>query len=248
LEAVEIEAVYTDGILRARDRKPLEPVTTPPCTPPVDTVKVSPLSADDFVLRIPGLDEGTATLRVIAGQLFTMWSEVTVDVTDGIVHLPEGHLVQAAIHRYGRAPAVPQLGVLSGWGTWTGAMATTVAHDTHNLVVFGRDPVDMAVAANAVIAAGGGIAVASAGSLDAIVELPIAGLLSPLPPEEVADQQRALEVAASRIGVVMDLLPHPVFAVMASSLACLPGPHLTDVGLVDGTTGERVGALVLATA
>jgi adenine deaminase len=46
----------------------------------------------------------------------------------------------------------------------------------------------------------------------------------------------------------MDLLPHPVFAVMASSLACLPGPHLTDVGLVDGTTGERVGALVLATA
>jgi adenine deaminase len=248
LEAVEIEAVYTDGILRARDRKPLEPVTTPPCTPPVDTVKVSPLSADDFVLRIPGLDEGTATLRVIAGQLFTMWSEVTVDVTDGIVHLPEGHLVQAAIHRYGRAPAVPQLGVLSGWGTWTGAMATTVAHDTHNLVVFGRDPVDMAVAANAVIAAGGGIAVASAGSLDAIVELPIAGLLSPLPPEEVADQQRALEVAASRIGVVMDLHPHPVFAVMASSLACLPGPHLTDVGLVDGTTGERVGALVLATA
>jgi adenine deaminase len=248
LAAVEIEAVYTDGVLRARDRVTLEPVATPPCTPPLDTVRVDPVSADDFVLRVPGVVDGTATLRVIAGQLFTAWGEVTVDVVDGAVVLPEGHLLQAAIHRYGRAPAVPQLGVLAGWGTWTGAMATTVAHDTHNLVVFGRDPHDMAVAANAVIAAGGGVAVAAGGEVAAVIELPIAGLLSPLPPEDVAAKQHEVEEAAKAIGVRMDMLPHPVFAVMACSLACLPGPHLTDVGLVDGTTGARVPDLVLATS
>jgi adenine deaminase len=165
---------------------------------------------------------------------------VASTVRDGVAEIPPGHLLQVAVHRYGRFPAEPAWGLLGGWGEWTGAIATTVAHDTHNLVVFGKHPTDMAAAANAVIAAGGGVAVARDGDVVAMIELPVAGLLSPLEPDEVARQQREVEDAALSIGVTSDVLRHPLLVVVFSSLACLPGPHVTDVGLVDGTTGERV--------
>jgi adenine deaminase len=127
-------------------------------------------------------------------------------------------------------------------------VATTVAHDTHNLVVFGRDADDMAVAANTVIASGGGVAVVRDGSLVAAIELPIAGILSPLRAREVADAQRAVQDAAVGVGLTSDtmVVTQPLFQVMLSSLACLPGPHVTDVGLIDGTTGELVATALIS--
>ena len=94
---------------------------------------------------------------------------------------------------------------------WTGAVATTVAHDTHNLVVFGRDPHDMALAANTVIATGGGLAVVRAGEVLAQIALPIAGILSPLPPAELAAVQKTVQDAAIEIGLVRaDAHPAPL--------------------------------------
>lgn len=240
-----VDDVFTDGVHRAHRGELLEPVAEPPALPPLDTVKVAPLSPEEFRFAVP-TDDGPATVRVIAGQLFTAWSETTVEVTGGHADIPEDCLLQVAIHRYGRAPATPRQALLTGWGAWTGAMATTFAHDTHNLVVFGRDPADMAAAANAVVAAGGGMAVATGGQVVELLALPIAGLISPLPAADVAAAQIALETAATAIGVRVDFLPHPMIAVLASSLACLPGPHVTDVGLIDGTTGERIESMVVA--
>jgi adenine deaminase len=135
--------------------------------------------------------------------------------------------------------------LLSGWGDWSGAVATTVAHDTHNLVVFGRDPSDMALAANQVIADGGGVAVTSGGKLVASIALPIAGILSPLSAGEVASLQKDVQDAALSVGLFSPVLTQPLFQVMLSSLACLPGPHLTDVGVIDGTTGELLDSICL---
>ena len=151
------------------------------------------------------------------------------------------------MHRHGRIAPVPHAALLSGWGNWTGAVATTVAHDTHNLVVFGRDPHDMALAANTVIASGGGVAVARGGEVLAHVALPIAGILSPLPAAEVAARAAArCRTRRSRSGSIAPTLTQPLFQVMLSSLACLPGPHVTDVGLIDGTTGEVVATALIA--
>jgi adenine deaminase len=132
-----------------------------------------------------------------------------------------------------------------GWGDWSGAVATTVAHDTHNLVVFGRDPSDMALAANQVIADAGGVAVTSGGKVLASVALPIAGILSPLSAGEVASRQKDVQDAALSVGLFSPVLSQPLFQVMLSSLACLPGPHLTDVGVIDGTTGELLDSICL---
>jgi len=246
LESVRVEDVFSGGRHVATGGRMIADVVEGPSSPPLDTMKLGPVSAADFELRLPGLADGTAELKVVCEPVLTKWGTVTVDVRQGVVQVPPGHILQVAIHRHGRISPTPRAGLISGWGEWTGAVATTVAHDTHNLVVFGVDPVDMAAAANAVIDARGGVAVARGGKVVAIVELPIGGLLSPKPPAEVAEAQRRVQEAATSVGLFSPLLSQPLFQVMVNSLACLPGPHITDLGLVDGSTGEIVESMVVA--
>jgi adenine deaminase len=111
-------------------------------------------------------------------------------------------------------------------------------------VVFGCDPADMAAAANALIACGGGMAVASGGQVRAVLELPVCGLLSDAPAREVAASFAALKRAADAI---VDWQP-PILtfkAVVGASLACNPGPHVTDRGIADGTTGIVYPAAIM---
>jgi adenine deaminase len=251
LEAMTVDDVWTDGRHVASAGQMLAAVVEGPSNPPLDTMRLDRVTRDDFVLRLPGQPDGPVAVRTVAGAVVTEWGQTTVEVRSGVVHeLPAGHVLQVAIHRHGRAPATPAAALLADYvdhtagREWTGAVATTVAHDTHNLVVFGRDPDDMALAALTVIDAGGGIAVTEAGRVIAVIELPIAGLLSPRPAAEVAEAQRATQAAALRIGLHAPTLTQPLFQVLLSSLACLGGPHVTDVGLVDGTTGELVGSLL----
>ena len=244
LRDVRVEDVLFDGRHVASRGELLVDVTEGPCDPPLDTMKVSGVTADDMVIRLD-VPDGVHRVRTIADAVMTRWDEIDVAVTDGVVAVPPGHVVQVSIHRHGRVPATPYAALLAGWGDWTGAVATTVSHDTHNLVVFGRDADDMALAANTVIATGGGVAVASGGDVVASVALPIAGILSPLPAKELATFQRAVQDAAVRIGLVAPTLTQPLFQVMLSSLACIPGPHVTDVGLIDGTTGELVASMLV---
>jgi adenine deaminase len=222
------------------------PVVEGPSDPPFDTMKLAALTPADFVLRLD-VPDGRHRMRVIADAVMTRWDETTVDVHNGVVVVPAGHVVQVTVHRHGRVAPVPHAALLKGWGDWTGAVATTVAHDTHNLVVFGRTVDDMALAANTVIASGGGVAVVAGGEVVASIALPIAGILSPQPAAEVAAAQRTVQDAALGVGLSSDsaVLTQPLFQVMLSSLACLPGPHVTDVGLIDGTTGELVPSALI---
>ena len=246
LAEVSVEDVYTAGRHVASGGRMLRHVASAGGVPPTGTTKLDAMAADDFRLRVPGVRSGTATVRGISGVRFTRLSEFEVEVEEGFAVPPPGCVVQVAVHRHGRIPPVPQVAFVSEWGRWDGAVATTVSHDTHNLVVFGRDPRDMAAAANAVISCGGGVSVAAGGELRAVVELPIAGLLSEHEPDQVADEQRRLEVAAKEVADFSPLYHRPMFQVMAASLACNPGPHLTDVGLADGTSGEMLPTIVSA--
>jgi adenine deaminase len=238
------DEVFFDGRHVASGGELLVDVVEGPSDPPLDTMKLTGVTADDMRVRLD-VPDGVHRVRTLADAVITRWAEAEVTVTDGVVAPPPGHIVQATVHRHGRIPATPHAFLLSGWGDWTGAIATTVAHDTHNLVVFGRDADDMALAANAVIATGGGVAVTSGGELVASIALPVAGILSPLPAKEVAAIQRTVQDAAVRIGLHTPLLSQPLFQVMTSSLACLPGPHVTDLGLIDGDTGELVPSMLL---
>ena len=233
LAGLEVTHVVASGRPEARDGRLLRPIPPPAVALPGSSMHLSALTPDDFTLRASG---ATARLRTVAKPRFTEWGEIAAVVRDSIAELPAGAILMAVIHRHGRADPRPVLGVLEQWGTWRGAIATTVAHDSHNLVVFGRDACDMAAAANALIGCGGGMAVACGGAVEALLPLPVCGLLSDAPAAEVAAGFARLKAAADR---VVDWQP-PLLtfkALTGASLACNPGPHVTDRGIADGSTG-----------
>jgi len=243
LAGFNVAAVVAGGRVVAREGALVAPISAPGCDPLAGSVKVPPLSPDDLRPRVPGINSGRAVLRGIRGARFTQWTEAEVAVQAGFAEPPPGWALMAVVHRHGRAAPRPRVALLEDWGVWCGAWAATYAHDSHNLVVFGRDPADMAAAANAVIAAGGGMAVAARGTVRALLELPVAGLLSDAPPAEVARGFQALRAAADAVAEWKP--PYRVFkALFGAALACNAGPHLTDVGLTDGSAGTVVEPLV----
>ncbi|VFS78714.1 Adenine deaminase 2 [Raoultella terrigena] len=164
LDKLQAREVYVAGKLIARNgqlRQPIPPATG--VTPPRDTLQLAPLSADDFILKVGGIHHGVARLRHIRGARFTQWGEVEVQIRDGKVQLPDGFSLIWVKHRHGRHQATPQIALLEGWGELRGAIATSYSHDSHNLVVLGRDAEEMARAANRLIASGGGMALAQRG-------------------------------------------------------------------------------------
>lgn len=244
LTRLTAQQVYVAGKLMAQQGKMLAPLNANPnVTAPRDTLQLQPLVAEDFVLKVPAIRHGKATLRHIKGARFTQWSETTVEVRNGEVQIPQGFSLIWVQHRHGRHQATPQLALLEGWGELRGAIATSYSHDSHNLVVLGRDAVDMAQAANALIACGGGMALSQNGAILAQVAMPIAGMLSDLPAAELAQQFKNLRDLSARIADWEP--PYRVFkAIEGTCLACNAGPHLTDLGLTDGTTRQIVDPLI----
>src|SRR5690606_28085423 len=122
-----------------------------------------------------------------------------------------------------------------------GAVASTWAHDSHNLLVVGRSASDMAAAARWVVERGGGMAAALDGQILAAVHLPVGGIVSPLPVEQVAEQVRAFRAALGQLGFTH---PSPFMALGALTLAVSPELKVTDKGLVDVQEGRIVDLFV----
>ena len=243
LEKLRARQVYVAGKLIARDGAMIEPIVDTILPLPRDTVRLSALADDDFRMKIDNAKHGVARLRHISGARFTQWGEVDAQVRDGVVAIPDGFSLIWVQHRHARHAAKPQLALLQGWGELRGAIATSYSHDSHNLVVLGRDPHDMALAANMLIQSGGGMALVQNGDVIAHVAMPIAGMLSELPPDELARQFSELR---ERSNLIADWEPpYRVFkAIEGTCLACNAGPHLTDLGLTDGTTRQIVDPLI----
>ncbi|UAK19764.1 adenine deaminase C-terminal domain-containing protein [Kluyvera sp. CRP] len=244
LDKLSARAVYVAGKQIARDGKLLAAIPPAPgVTPPRNTLHLDPLSADDFALRVGRIQHGVARLRHIRGARFTQWGEVDVEIRDGQVQIPDGFSLIWVKHRHGRHAATPQIALLEGWGELRGAIATSYSHDSHNLVVLGRHPEDMALAANQLIASGGGMALAQNGGILAHVAMPIAGMLSDKPADELAAEFRNLRDLSAKVADWEP--PYRVFkAIEGTCLACNAGPHLTDLGLTDGTTRQIVNPVI----
>ncbi|SNB75665.1 MULTISPECIES: adenine deaminase [unclassified Agrobacterium] len=206
------------------------------------SMKLPLRAVNDFRVASEGVKVRLAT---IDRPRFTQWGEAEADVKDGFIVPPEGVTMISVTHRHGKAEPVTRTGFLTGWGNWDGAFATTVSHDSHNLTVFGGNAEDMALAANAVITAGGGMAVASKGKVTALLPLPLSGLVSDAPLEDVAMAFEELRAAVGR--VVEWQPPYLVFkACFGATLACNIGPHQTDMGIADVLTGKVMESPVIA--
>ena len=243
LREMTVTGVFANGRRVAADGALVEPIAAPSVTLPSTSMKVPRFTPEDFRVRIPGPSGGRAEIRTIKGARFTEWSALSVEVKNGFVVPPRGVSVMSVVHRHGRSAATPQTAIIEGWGQLRGAYATSYSHDSHNLVVYGYDPEDMAIAANAVTAMGGGDVVVRDRNVIASIAFPVAGLLSNEAPNEVARAHRAVVEAAGK--VIEWQAPYRVFkALSGQCLACNAGPHLTDQGLTDGSTRRILEVLV----
>jgi adenine deaminase len=180
-------------------------------------------------------------IQLVPGQIVTLAAAQALPERGGAaVADPSRDLVKlAVIERHGRSGhgrgggKGPNIGIgfVQGLGLRRGALASTVAHDSHNLIVAGVDDADMARAANALIECGGGQAAVAGGRVLARLPLPLAGLMSTSAAEEVVAQERALLRAARELGCQAETSPFMALSFLA--LPVIPALKLTDLGLVD---------------
>jgi adenine deaminase len=200
------------------------------------TVRLQPVSAADFAMPWDG---GRArSIGLVADQIVTESLELEPRVVDRhIVSDPERDLVKLAVAERHLGTGRIGLGLVSGSGLRRAALASTVAHDAHNLVVVGADDDDMAFAAQRLAELGGGIVVVDGGRVVAECPLPVAGLLSDQPLDVVVEQSRACNDAAQGLGW-RGATPFLTLAFLA--LSVIPSLKLTDRGLVDVDRFELV--------
>ncbi|MBY3245329.1 adenine deaminase [Rhizobium laguerreae] len=234
--------VISGGRIIARNGSMQVAVQQIDTAPLVNSVKLPPLTENDF--RIPAKGE-RVRVATIDRPRFTQWGEAETEVRDGFIVSPAGSAMISVAHRHGKAAAAPRIGFLTGWGEWRGAFCTTVSHDSHNLTVFGGNAGDMALAANAVISAGGGMAVAKDGRIEAMLPLPLSGLVTDASLKDTALGFAGIRKAMEKI--VTWKPPYLVFkACFGATLACNVGPHQTDRGIADVVTGKVLENPVLA--
>ncbi len=189
-----------------------------------------------------GLPPEVRVIGAIPDQILTRRLFATARVEDGaLIADPERDLAKIAVVERHTSSGRVGKGFVSGVGLRAGALAGTFAHDHHNLVVIGADDRSMETAARAVAEAGGGLAVARGGEVLELVALPIGGLMSERPVEEVRAGMDRLLAAARELGSV---LHDPFMAMSFLTLEVIPTLKITDLGLVDVDRFELVSLVV----
>ena len=224
------QLVVTDGqIFRPEADLPVKP------DPKIyNSVHLAPRKPD--VLRLP-VEGPMPIIQTVDGELLTrlVWEEVPT--RDG-AFCAGGGLVKLAVLERHHASSRVGLGILRGLPLQAGAMATTVGHDSHNLIVAGDNDADMLIAIDALEECGGGYVVVSEGRVLAKLALPVAGLMSDAPLDEILRHQQALLHAAAQLGISNTSDPFITLSFVA--LPVIPDVRLTDMGMFDVTNMQFI--------
>lgn len=224
------QLVVTDGqIFRPEADLPVKP------DPKIyNSVHLAPRKPD--VLRLP-VEGPMPIIQTVDGELLTrlVWEEVPT--RDGAFSAGGGLVKLAVLERHHASSRVG-LGILRGLPLQAGAMATTVGHDSHNLIVAGDNDADMLIAIDALEECGGGYVVVSEGRVLAKLALPVAGLMSDAPLDEILRHQQALLHAAAQLGISNTSDPFITLSFVA--LPVIPDVRLTDMGMFDVTNMQFI--------
>jgi adenine deaminase len=228
LETVQVRQVYAAGKLVAEGGRFLPPAGDLPRVPIQRSVHVD-VSALDFAL--PAGEGPARVIGAVPGQVVTQDLRLEPTIQDEyVVSDPDRDLIKMAVVERHHSSGNVGLGLVSGVGLKQGAIASSVAHDSHNIIVIGTGDDDMRAAVTAVAEMGGGQVVIAGGEVRAACPLPIAGLMSDRSLEEVRDRVEALTEAAHALGCT---LPDPLMTMSFLALPVIPALKLTDKGLVD---------------
>lgn len=196
----------------------------------------NPIAADSFKLHAP---EGAKKVKVIVMETlpyipFTNQREVELNVVDGVVQcdVEQDVLYIAQVERHGKNGNIGKA-FMGGFHIRGGAMASSVGHDNHNIVVMGDNFEDMALAVNHCAELGGGQVIVRGGEIAAEVAYPICGLLSDLPLDALAEKKKELNRVAHEMGTE---IPIPFMFLSFICLAAIPAYAITDCGFIDVMT------------
>ncbi|MGC9104096.1 MAG: adenine deaminase [Candidatus Methanodesulfokora sp.] len=241
LSKVETDIVIADGKVVAKEGK-LTVKLTPPSYEErfLRTVKIRRLRKEDFEIKAP-VKEGKIKVRVIEaleGNVLTKSRVEELGVEDGLV-LPDEkrNIYKVAVVERHKGTGNIGLGFVMGFGFKLGAVASTIAHDTHNMLVLGLKDEDMALAANTLAEVGGGIISVDNGKVLSLVRLPLAGLMSTDEPEVVAEQLESTYSLWRERGCNW---VSPFMTMSLLALDVLPELRITDRGLIDTVSYKPV--------
>lgn len=237
LEQVSVAEVYHAGVLVAKQGKIL-PFSDPIIPEPIDHAVRSSFHMDALTERDLQLFDGKTfcgkkschVISVIKGELLTDETKETIDFdcNDGI-DVSRDLLKLAVVERHHHTGHIG-LGFVRGIGLTRGAMAASVSHDSHNLIIIGTNHADMVAAGNHVREMGGGFSVVANGEILDDMPLPIAGLMSDAPAEQMAVLNERVRESVYRLGVPSDSKPFLTMAFV--SLPVIPHLKMTTRGLV----------------
>jgi adenine deaminase len=234
-----IEQVYCRGILTAENGK-IRPEVQFPATATVPPAMHIDLQNIDF--SIPAEQDRIRVIEIVSDQLITRECiEATPVKNHQAVSDPSKDLIKIAVVERHKGTGNIGKGYIKGLGLKQGALASSVAHDSHNIIIVGASDEDMRAALEAVVKMGGGLAAVSNGRLLAGLPLPIAGLMSLESVSTVRDQLERLIAITHDMGTT---LQDPFMTLSFMALPVIPELKLTDMGLIDVSKFEFVPLFV----
>jgi len=233
LNSVDVNDVYINGKLAVKDKNCLE-FNTGSIDKDLEnrvmhTMNVKPFADNAFKVTPKG--ENVRVIEVLPGQLLTNEKHYKLDFnTNNGIDLDRDILKIAVIERH-KSTGHIGIGYIQGIGLKKGAIASTVSHDSHNIIVIGTNDSDMILAARRIIEIGGGNVIAKDGSILGELSLPIAGLMSNKPIKEFSQECKELRSKVYDLGVKKEIAPFMNMAFV--SLPVIPFLKITTKGLVD---------------
>ncbi|UYQ92274.1 adenine deaminase [Chitinophaga horti] len=227
LQQFNILSTYINGQKVAEAGKTL--INSVP-SEPVNYFDAKPHQPSDFILSATGECIKVKVMEALEGQLITNSLEATLPVINNAIisDVTQDVLKIAVVNRYKPAPVA--LGFIRNFGLKEGAIASSVAHDSHNIIAVGTNDEALCEAVNEIIRCQGGIT-ATGGASTQTLPLPVAGLMSNLDGYEVARRYSELDKAAKQLGSTLDA---PFMTLSFMALLVIPHLKLSDLGLFDG--------------
>lgn len=229
LKGFQVKEVYYQGKKVAENGKPLFRLPKSSTTKLNHTVNIKPFTVNKLKLKSTG--QRMLAIEIVPGQIITRQKRVAINIKDGqVVPDIKRDILKAAVVERHHATDNIGLGLVVGFGLKRGALASSTAHDSHNIVAVGVSDKDIFAAIKEVERLQGGLVVVAEGKVLGSLATPIAGLLSPEPQEKVVVTLARLAKIARELGCV---LPSPFATLSFLALPVIPELRLTDLGLVD---------------
>ena len=235
LKDFHVNRVFIQGALVAEEGKYIPEIKRYDISTVKGSVIVKDFSAEKFKMHLKS--NKVNVIKILPGGVVTAkdTAEIQLDENGEFVRNPEEDIVKVAVVERHQGTGNVACGFLKGYGIKAGAVALSIAHDSHNIIVVGVSDEEMEFAVNSLIAQEGGMVLVKEGKVIESMPMPIAGLMSDQSGEWVDEKLTAIHAKAyEELGIAGDV--EPVMTLCFMSLAVIPEVKLTDMGLFDVTT------------